>query len=47
MSTNAETLNRQLSAIIPEVWSMSLTKGLDKSVVGMKVVNRIHVADTH
>ena len=47
MSTNAETLNRQLSAIIPEVWSMSLTKGLDKSGVGMKVVNRIHEADTH
>ncbi len=39
MSENAITLKRQAAAIIPEVWSLSLNKNLDKSGVGMKVVN--------
>ncbi len=46
MSTNAQTLKRQGAAIIPEVWSMTLNKTLDKSGVGMKIVNRIHEQDS-
>lgn len=46
MSANATNLNRQGAAIIPEVWSMDLNKALDKSGVGMKIVNRIHEKDT-
>lgn len=45
MSENAKTLNRQASDIIPEVWSLSLNKKLDKSGVGMKVVNKIFEKD--
>lgn len=45
MSTNAETLNRQLSKIIPEAWSLSLNKKLDKSGVAMKMVNKIYEKD--
>lgn len=45
MSDNAKTLKRQGAEIIPEVWSMALNKRLDKSGVGMKVVNRIHEQD--
>ena len=46
MSTNAQTLKRQGAAIIPEVWSVTLNKSLDKSGVGMKIVNRIHEKDS-
>ena len=46
MSTNADTLERQLSNLIPEVWSLSLNKKLDKSGVGMNIVNRIWEKDT-
>ena len=46
MSTNAQTLKRQGAAIIPEVWSMTLNKTLDKSGVGMKIVNLIHEQDS-
>ena len=46
MSTNADTLERQLSKLIPEMWSMSLNKKLDKSGVGMNIVNRIWEKDT-
>ena len=42
MSENAKTLKRQADAIIPEVWAMSLNKKLDKSGVGMKIVNKIY-----
>lgn len=45
MSTNAETLGRQLSKIIPEAWSLSLNKKLDKSGVAMKMVNKIYEKD--
>lgn len=41
MSENATTLGRQGASIIPEMWSLSLNKKLDKSGVGMKVVNKI------
>ena len=46
MSENAKSLNRQGADILPEVWSMSLNKRLDKSGVGMKIVNRIYEKDT-
>ena len=46
MSENAINLKRQAAEILPEVWSMSLTKKLDKSGVGMKVVNKIYEKDT-
>lgn len=42
MSTNAETLKRQGAKIIPEMWSANLNRKLDKSGVGMKVVNHIY-----
>ena len=45
MSENAKSLNRQGAEILPEVWSMSLNKRLDKSGVGMKIVNRIYEKD--
>lgn len=45
MSTNAETLERQAAKLIPEIWSLSLNKKLDKSGVGMKIVNRIYEKD--
>lgn len=45
MSTNATTLNRQASVLIPELWSLSLNKKLDKSGVGMKIVNKIYEND--
>ena len=45
MSTNAETLERQMSKLIPEIWSLSLNKKLDKSGVGMKIVNKIYEKD--
>ena len=45
MSENAETLKRQGAKIIPEVWSLSLNKKLDKSGVGMKIVNKIYEKD--
>lgn len=45
MSENATTLNRQGASIIPEMWSLSLNKKLDKSGVGMKVVNKIFEKD--
>ena len=46
MSENATNLNRQGAEIIPEVWSMSLSKKLDKSGVGMKIVNKVYEKDT-
>lgn len=46
MSKNAKDLNRQGADIIPELWSMTLNKKLDKSGVGMKIVNTIHEKDT-
>lgn len=46
MSENAKNLKRQGAEIIPEVWSIALNKRLDKSGVGMKIVNRIHENDT-
>ena len=46
MSENAQTLERQGAAIIPEVWSITLNKKLDKSGVGMKIVNRIYENST-
>ena len=45
MSTNAETLKRQMPKLIPEIWSLSLNKKLDKSGVGMKIVNKIYEKD--
>ncbi len=42
MSQNAKDLNRQAAELIPELWSMSLTKKLDKSGVAMKIVNRVY-----
>ena len=45
MSENATALNRQGASIIPEMWSLSLNKKLDKSGVGMKVVNKIYEKD--
>jgi hypothetical protein len=45
MSTNATELNRQGAEIIPEKWSLSLNKKLDKSGVGMKIVNKKYEAD--
>ena len=45
MSTNAETLERQMPKLIPEIWSLSLNKKLDKSGVGMKIVNKIYEKD--
>ena len=45
MSENATTLKRQVADLIPEVWSLSLNKKLDKSGVGMKMVNRIFEKD--
>lgn len=45
MSENATTLSRQAAQIIPEVWSLSLNKKLDKSGVGMKIVNKIFEKD--
>lgn len=45
MSENATTLNRQAAQIIPEVWSLSLNKKLDKSGVAMKIVNKIFEKD--
>ncbi len=45
MSTNAETIGTQMPKIIPEVWSASLNKKLDKSGVGMKIVNKIYEKD--
>lgn len=42
MSANAETLERQAAKLIPELWSLSLNKKLDKSGVGMKIVNKIY-----
>ena len=46
MSSNAETLERQVAKLIPEAWSLSLNKKLDKSGVGMQIVNRIYEKDT-
>lgn len=46
MSENATTLGRQGAKIIPELWSMSLGKTLDKSGVGMKVVTLVHEKGT-
>ena len=46
MSENAINLKRQAAEIIPEVWSVSLSKKLDKSGVGMKIVNKIYEKDT-
>jgi hypothetical protein len=40
MSENATTLNRQGASIIPEMWSLSLNKKLDKSGVGMKHISK-------
>lgn len=40
MSENAVELDRQAAELIPELWSMALTKKLDKSGVAMKIVNR-------
>lgn len=45
MSENATTLNRQVADLIPEIWSLSLNKKLDKSGVGMKIVNKIYEKD--
>lgn len=45
MSTNAETLKRQGAKIIPEIWSLSLNKKLDKSGVAMKAVNKLYEKD--
>ena len=45
MSENATNLGRQGASIIPEMWSLSLNKKLDKSGVGMKVVNKIFEKD--
>ncbi len=45
MSENAKTLKRQADGLIPEEWSLSLNKKLDKSGVGMKVVNKIYEND--
>lgn len=46
MSANAKNLKRQGAEIIPELWSMSLNKTLDKSGVGMKIVNTVHEKET-
>lgn len=46
MSENAINLKRQAAEIVPEVWSMTLSKKLDKSGVGMKIVNKIYEKDT-
>jgi hypothetical protein len=45
MSENAVKLNRQGAGIIPEVWSLSLNKNLDKSGVGMKIVSHVYDRD--
>ena len=45
MSQNAQTLGRQTDELIPEVWSLSLNKKLDKSGVAMKAVNKIYEKD--
>lgn len=45
MSQNAQTLGRQMDELIPEVWSLSLNKKLDKSGVAMKAVNKIYEKD--
>ena len=45
MSENAINLKRQGAEILPEVWSVSLSKKLDKSGVGMKIVNKIYEKD--
>lgn len=45
MSQNAKTLGRQMDELIPEVWSLSLNKKLDKSGVAMKAVNKIYEKD--
>lgn len=45
MSNNAVELQRQGASIIPEVWSLSLNKKLDKSGVGMKIVNKKYEQD--
>lgn len=45
MSKNADDLSRQVSKLIPEMWSLSLNKKLDKSGVGMKIVNKIYEKD--
>ena len=45
MSENAKNLNRKGAEIIPSLWSMTLNKRLDKSGVGMKIVNRIYEKD--
>lgn len=45
MSLNAKNLNRQAADIIPEFWSATLNKKLDKSGVGMKIVNTIYEKD--
>lgn len=45
MSQNAQTLGRQMDELIPEVWSLSLNKKLDKSGVAMKAVNKIWEKD--
>jgi hypothetical protein len=46
MSTNAKNLQRQASELIPEVWSLTLNKKLEKSGVGMKIVNRVYETET-
>lgn len=45
MSQNATDLSRQMPEIIPEAWSLSLNKKLDKSGVAMKAVNKIYEKD--
>lgn len=45
MSENATSLKRQAAGIIPELWSLTLNKKLDKSGVGMKIVNKIFEAE--
>lgn len=45
MSSNAESLGREVAKLIPEVWSLSLNKKLDKSGVAMKAVNKIYEKD--
>ncbi|MBR1649120.1 MAG: hypothetical protein IJ689_05935 [Alphaproteobacteria bacterium] len=46
MSTNAVNLGRQFGEGIPETWSLSLNKKLDKSGVAMKIVNKVYENDT-
>ncbi len=45
MSENATTLERQGATVIPELWAVTLNKKLDKSGVGMKIVNKIFEKD--